>query len=296
MQPKSVCSDPCPFGQAKLEKGESCCWACFQCSEVQYLKDEFTCKDCPEGSKPNTNKTTCEPLPILHLEWDSLWVILPIVFSSVGAVSTILVIAVFIRYNTTPVIMASGRELCYVLLLGILMAYGTSLIMLIRPTVVLCTIRRLGLGVSLCLIYAAMLTKTNRIYRIFNSGIRAMVKRPGYTSPRSQIFICMTIVSVQVVGGLTWLGFEKPATLFVVQQNSLVLKCRASQIAVIVSLMYNILLIIVCTVYGIKTRKIPQNFNEAKCIAFTMYSTCIVWLAFITIYFGASSDFKVRLF
>ena len=59
---------------------------------------------------------------------------------------------------------------------------------------------------------------------------------------------------------------------------------------------YNIVLIIICTVYGVKTRKIPQNFNEAKCIAFTMYSTCIVWLAFIPIYFGASGgDFKVNI-
>lgn len=295
--PYSVCSEPCPSGFARLEKGLKCCWGCFQCAFNQYLADEYTCKDCPEGSKPSSNQSTCTPLPVLSLEWGSFWMLLPVAFTSIGAVLTVLVIAVFIRYNETPVIMASGRELCYVLLVGILMAYGTSIIMLVRPTVILCTMRRLGLGVSLCLIYAAMLTKTNRIYRIFNNGIKAMVKRPSYTSPRSQIFICFGIVSVQIVGGITWLGFEKPATMFVLQnQEYLVLKCRASQTAIIVSLTYNIVLIIICTVYGVKTRKIPQNFNEAKCIAFTMYSTCIVWLAFIPIYFGASGgDFKVNI-
>lgn len=293
--PYSVCSEACPSGFARLEKGLKCCWGCFQCAFNQYLADEYTCKDCPEGSKPSRNQSTCSPLPVLSLEWRSFWMLLPVAFTSIGAVLTILVIAVFIRYNETPVIMASGRELCYVLLIGILMAYGTSVMMLVRPTVILCTLRRLGLGVSLCLIYAAMLTKTNRIYRIFNNGIKAMVKRPSYTSPRSQIVICFGIVSVQIVGGITWLGFEKPDTIFVLQnQEYLVLKCRASQTAIIVSLTYNIVLIIICTVYGVKTRKIPQNFNEAKCIAFTMYSTCIVWLAFIPIYFGASGgDFKV---
>lgn len=59
------------------------------------------------------------------------------------------------------------------------------------------------------------------------------------------------------------------------------------------SLLYNMVLIILCTVYAFKTRKIPENFNEAKYIAFTMYSTCIVWLAFVPIYFGTKSDFKV---
>ena len=53
-------------------------------------------------------------------------------------------------------------------------------------------------------------------------------------------------------------------------------------------------LIILCTVYAVKTRKIPSNFNEAKYIGFTMYSTCIVWLAFIPIFFGTNHDYTVR--
>ena len=52
---------------------------------------------------------------------------------------------------------------------------------------------------------------------------------------------------------------------------------------------------VLCTMYAFKTRKIPENFNEAKYIGFTMYSTCIVWLAFIPIYFGTNNDFKVRI-
>ena len=53
------------------------------------------------------------------------------------------------------------------------------------------------------------------------------------------------------------------------------------------------ILILMCTVYAVKTRKIPSNFNEAKYIGFTMYSTCIVWLAFIPIFFGTNHDYTV---
>ena len=53
-------------------------------------------------------------------------------------------------------------------------------------------------------------------------------------------------------------------------------------------------LIVLCTIYAFKTRKIPENFNEAKHIGFAMYSTCIVWLAFIPIFFGTNNDYKVR--
>ena len=296
--PRSVCSEPCQFGYAKNNTVESnvCCWVCIRCRENQFLKNEFTCEDCLDGFKPNDNMTGCVPLPTIHLDLYSLWVLLPVSLSVLGLMATGFVVYVFLRYNATPLIMASGRELCYVLLIGIFMSYGTTFVLLARPSIILCTIKRFILGISLCLIYAAMLVKTNRIYRIFNRGIKAMVKRPSYTSPKSQIFICLSLVSVQVVGGLTWLGFEKPETVFEKQfKEYQVLTCKASQLAILLSLVYNMLLIIVCTIFGIMTRKIPQNFNEAKYIAFTMYSTCIVWLAFIPIYFGANHDFKVSV-
>lgn len=73
-----------------------------------------------------------------------------------------------------------------------------------------------------------------------------------------------------------------------------VLTCRVSTFSLIMSLVYNMILIILCTWYAFKTRKIPENFNEAKYIGFTMYSTCIVWLAFLPIYFGTNNDYKVR--
>ena len=41
-------------------------------------------------------------------------------------------------------------------------------------------------------------------------------------------------------------------------------------------------------------RKIPENFNESKFIGFTMYTTCIIWLAFVPLYFGTGNSFEVR--
>jgi len=57
---------------------------------------------------------------------DSVWAIAPIVFSVSGIVSVAFVISVFVRYNNTPVIMASGRELCYVLMAGMLLCYSMT--------------------------------------------------------------------------------------------------------------------------------------------------------------------------
>ena len=58
---------------------------------------------------------------------------------------------------------------------------------------------------------------------------------------------------------------------------------------------YPILLVIICTVYAVLTRKIPEAFNESKFIGFSMYTTCIIWLAFIPIYFTTGQHVALRI-
>lgn len=293
--PKSVCSDPCGPGQRKKSRAlNQCCWICIRCAPHERLEGETECIECPNGSYPDVNQTTCEQLPIQYMTMSSYWAIVPVVFSSCGILLTIFVSIVFIRYNKTPVIMASGRELSFMLLGGILMCYLMTFVMVAKPSVLACAVLRMGLGLSLSVCYASLFTRTNRISRIFNRGVKAMVKRPSYTSPKSQVIIVCCLVSIQVIATVTWLGMEVPATTVVFpDRRTAVLRCKATNGAVVLSLLYNMILILLCTIYAFKTRKIPENFNEAKYIAFTMYSTCIVWLAIIPIYFGTKSDFKV---
>jgi hypothetical protein len=69
------------------------------------------------------------------------------------------------------------------------------------------------------------------------------------------------------------------------------LECYNSVYTVSTQLGYNICIVTLCTIYAFKTRNFPQNFNEAKFIGFSMYVTCVIWIAFIPLYFG--SEFKV---
>lgn len=108
-------------------------------------------------------------------------------------------------YNRTPVIMASGRELCYVLLVGILSCYGMSFVILAKPDSWNCSYLRIGLGLCLSTCYSAILTKTNRISRIFNTGNIKGIQRPSYTSPKSQVAIALGECSVLLKCSLiTW--------------------------------------------------------------------------------------------
>lgn len=95
---------------------------------------------------------------------------------------------------------------------------------------------------------------------------------------------------------IVWFVFEPPGIRAEPpegKRDQLILKCRAKGKSFIISLVYNMILITTCTVYAIKTRKIPENFNESKFIGFTMYTTIVIWMAFVTMFFGTHNSFEV---
>uniref|UniRef100_A0A8C5RDQ9 Glutamate metabotropic receptor 2 n=1 Tax=Laticauda laticaudata TaxID=8630 RepID=A0A8C5RDQ9_LATLA len=293
--PVSQCSDPCKKNEMKsMQPGDMCCWICIPCQPYEFLLDELTCRDCGLGYWPNTTLNGCYELPQEYIHWKDVWAIGPVTISCLGFMSTLFVLGVFVRNNDTPIVKASGRELCYILLTGVLMCYSMTFIFIAKPSTVVCTLRRLGLGTSFAVCYSALLTKTNRIARIF-SGIKEGVQRPRFISPTSQVVICLALISCQLIIVIIWLMVEIPGTRKETESDKryiVTLKCNNRDSSMLISLTYNVLLIVLCTVYAFKTRKCPENFNEAKFIGFTMYTTCIIWLAFLPIFYVTSSDYR----
>ncbi|CAB0006433.1 unnamed protein product, partial [Nesidiocoris tenuis] len=211
---------------------------------------------------------------------------------------TLFVISVFIRHNETPVVKAAGRELSYVLLTGILLCYLITFALVLRPSNFVCGLQRFGAGFCFTVVYAALLTKTNRIARIFNAGKRT-AKRPSFINPKSQLLICGAFASVQsdrmhflqlnasdrllnesavrlyqqclgVMINVVWMIVSPPKAIYYYptrEDNLLV--CRSYvDASYMIAFGYPILLIVICTVYAILTRNIPEAFNESKHIAF----------------------------
>ncbi|KAM5308835.1 metabotropic glutamate receptor 6 isoform 2-T2 [Glossophaga mutica] len=296
--PPSQCSLPCrPGERKKMVKGVSCCWHCEACDGYRFQADEFTCEACPRHMRPTRNRTGCRLTPVVRLTWSSPWAAPPLLLAALGIVATSTVVAAFIRHNNTPIVRASGRELSYVLLTGIFLVYAITFLMVAEPGAAVCASRRLLLGLGTTLSYSALFTKTNRIYRIFEQGKRS-VTPPPFISPTSQLVITFSLTSVQVVGVIVWLGAQPPHSVIDYEEQRTVdpeqargvLKCDMSDLSLIGCLGYSLLLMVTCTVYAIKARGVPETFNEAKPIGFTMYTTCIIWLAFVPIFFGTAQS------
>ncbi|KAL1493265.1 hypothetical protein ABEB36_011350 [Hypothenemus hampei] len=293
--PMSVCSLPCEVGMIKKQQGDTCCWICDKCEEYEYVYDEVTCKDCGPGNWPYPNKTSCYELEYEYVRWNSYYGLGAAAFSCLGIITTLIVIGLFIKHNDTPLVRASGRELSYMLLFGILVCYLNTFALLAKPSVYVCFTQRVGVGLGFSIIYGALLTKTNRISRIFDSASKS-AKRPRFISPKSQVIITLLLISIQLIITVAYMIVDPPgAKLYFPSRKTAVLKCKIQGTSFICSQLYNMLLITTCTIYAVKTRKIPENFNESKFIGFTMYTTCIIWLAFMPIYFGTGHTNETQI-
>ncbi|KAM7310733.1 metabotropic glutamate receptor 2 isoform X2 [Ixodes scapularis] len=288
--PRSFCSAPCRLGQAKLQlEGDTCCWLCSNCSQFQILADEFHCRECPLGTVPDPeSKARCLPLPEEFLSYGDPWAVAALAVAALGAASVAFVALVFRAYSGTPVVKASGRELSSLLLLGILLSFALTPVIVAKPSPWSCALTRFFLGFCYAICYAALLCKTIRTARIFGGQQPCRLR---YTSPKSQLLLAGLLVSVQAVLAGVWLLLEPPAVAHVYPSRTRnVLVCQGSDGAsYLVGLLYPSLLIGVCTVYAFKTRKCPEGFNEARHLAFANYTTCVIWLAFLPLFLLSGS-------
>uniref|UniRef100_H2LI60 Metabotropic glutamate receptor 1 n=1 Tax=Oryzias latipes TaxID=8090 RepID=H2LI60_ORYLA len=292
---QSVCSEPCQKAQIKvIRKGEvSCCWTCTPCKENEFVFDEYTCRACTLGSWPTDDLTGCEPIPVQYVRWGDPEPIAAVVFACLGLMATLFVTSVFIKFWDTPVVKSSSRELCYIILAGICLGYLCTFSLIAKPHIIYCYLQRLGIGLSPAMSYSALVTKTNRIARILaGSKKKICTKKPRFMSACAQLVIAFLLILLQLGIIVALLIIEPPQVIYDYPSiREVHLICNLTTLGVVAPLGYNGLLILSCTFYAFKTRNVPANFNEAKYIAFTMYTTCIIWLAFVPIYFG--SNYKI---
>uniref|UniRef100_A0A8D0AFT6 Metabotropic glutamate receptor 1 n=1 Tax=Sander lucioperca TaxID=283035 RepID=A0A8D0AFT6_SANLU len=272
---QSVCSEPCQKAQIKvIRKGEvSCCWTCTPCKENEFVFDEYTCRACDLGFWPTYDLTGKHTLFMCLL--------------------LLYFLCVYFIFWDTPVVKSSSRELCYIILVGICLGYLCTFTLIAKPHIVYCYLQRLGIGLSPAMSYSALVTKTNRIARILaGSKKKICTKKPRFMSACAQLVIAFLLILLQLGIIVALFIIEPPQVIYDFPSISEVhLICNLTTLGVVAPLGYNGLLILSCTFYAFKTRNVPANFNEAKYIAFTMYTTCIIWLAFVPIYFG--SNYKI---
>ncbi|XP_067451890.1 extracellular calcium-sensing receptor-like [Thunnus thynnus] len=301
--PVSVCSSPCPPGtRIAVKKGKPvCCFDCLPCAEgeISNQTGSLECIQCPERFWSNSNRTVCIPQQVDFLSYnDTMGIVLSIV-SIVGATLTAATFATFLYYRHTPLVRANNSEVIFMLLLSLKLCFLCALAFIGQPVTWSCMLRHTLFGISFVLCISCLLSRTVVVLVAFRSTLPGdnLIRYVGPAQQRLGISICTL---VQVLICVLWLTLAppKPAEREIMDNwgPKIVLECaNGSIVGFSLVLGYIGLLASVCLFLAFLARKLPDNFNEAKLITFSMLIFCNVWVAFVPAYISSPGKYTVAV-
>ncbi|CAG5124018.1 unnamed protein product [Candidula unifasciata] len=294
--PESVCSGPCRPGEYKLQKELVCCWDCRKCRDNEKVTSKPAgCKACEQFTwpDPKTGYTSCLPIPLTHVQPSDTFPVILICLVLLAIIGTSFVVACYIYFHETRIMKAASRELSFLQFVGIFVGYITVICFQTTPTPNLCSALYFMFCLSFAWLYSPLLVKAVRIYRIFQSGSKNN-QTPRFVSPTSQIVFASLIILSQIILCLIMYIISQPTakkTQAVMTEKFVELSCDMTLPGLASFLVYNLLLVSACAIFAFKTRKLPDNFNESRFISMCVYTTLVIWLAFIPTYFTATQEY-----
>ncbi|NXA05894.1 CASR protein, partial [Sapayoa aenigma] len=295
--PFSNCSRDCLPGTRKgiIEGEPTCCFECVDCPDGEYSDetDASACDKCPEDYWSSENHTSCIPKQIEFLAWTEPFGIALTLFAVLGIFLTSFVLGVFTKFRNTPIVKATNRELSYLLLFSLLCCFSSSLFFIGEPQNWTCRLRQPAFGISFVLCISCILVKTNRVLLVFEAKIPTSLHRKwwGLNLQFLLVFLC---TFVQIVICVIWLYTAPPSSYrnHELEDEIIFITCHEGSLMALGFLIgYTCLLAAICFFFAFKSRKLPENFNEAKFITFSMLIFFIVWISFIPAYASTYGKF-----
>uniref|UniRef100_A0A8C5NDU2 Extracellular calcium-sensing receptor-like n=1 Tax=Gouania willdenowi TaxID=441366 RepID=A0A8C5NDU2_GOUWI len=296
--PRSVCREPCPPGTRKaINKNRPiCCFDCFECPEGT-ISNQTKCLMCPPELWPNEKRDVCIPKPVEYLSYEEIMGAILAAVCIVCVFFALLISIIFIAHKETPIVRANNSELSFLLLFSLKLCFLCALTFIGRPTEWSCMLRHTAFGITFVLCISCVLWKTILVLIAFKSTLPGnnASKRFG---PIQQRICVLTFTLIQILICILWLTLNPPFPYKNMKhyKEKIILECAlGSPVGFWAVLGYIAILAILCFILAFLARKLPDSFNEAKLITFSMLIFCAVWMTFVPAYVSSPGKFTVAV-
>ncbi|XP_040191928.1 extracellular calcium-sensing receptor-like [Rana temporaria] len=260
--------------------------------------DSENCMRCPDDEWPNERKDRCVPRVVEFLSYTDD----PIVgvFSAVSILCCLLtglILVIFIHYQDTPIVKANNRDLSYLLLVSIMLSFLCVFLFLGHPVDVTCMLRVTSFGVIFSVAVSSLLAKSIMVCIAFKATKPGSPWRKWMGAKLSNSIICIFSL-VQLIICVTWLSISPPFQDHDTHsyQGKIIIQCNEGSVIGFYSVLgYMGLLAAVSFIIAFLARTLPDSFNEAKYITFSMLVFCSVWIAMIPAYLSTRGKYMVAV-
>ena len=258
-----------------------CCYECKKCKANEIVANN-SCTKCLAFHVPDVSRSKCLRLPYVSISSQNEAILLLQCSAILGIVITAGTMGMCVKYRRSRIVKSTGRELSFLMMVAIVMCFSTSIVFFAKPSPIVCAVQQIILSQCLSACYIPLLLKTVRIHRVFQAS-KKLLRNPSYVSTRSQVIMsCAGIVANLLLGILLLISQPANALQELIEDGKKVaVICGQNPMHTITSLVPCIVLMLLCTYFGYKTRSFPSNFNESFRISITMYISCFLWAIFV---------------
>ncbi|XP_068100982.1 vomeronasal type-2 receptor 26-like [Hyperolius riggenbachi] len=219
------------------------------------------------------------------------------VITVIYSVITLAILGVFIHKWDTPIVKANNRTVSFILLTSILLSFLCVFLFLGRPVDITCMLRQKLFAIFFSVALSSVLGKTITVCIVFKAT------KPGsswkkWISVNVASYVVWSCFSFQVLSCIIWLSIFPPHKEYDMTSHPgrIIIQCNEGSVIGFYSVLgYMGFLAAVSFLLAFMVRTLPDSFNEAKYITFSMLVFCSVWIAMIPAYLSTRGKYMVAV-